>query len=104
MFSIGLKGIDAADADKVERLIIDTISASPTTGLILRPWKRRSTPSNFICAKTTPAHSRAASCSCCARCCVPGLHGRDPLSPLAFEAPLAAIKAAVAAGERYSRT
>ena len=26
MFSIGLKGIDAADADKVERLIIDTIS------------------------------------------------------------------------------
>ena len=29
------------------------------------------------------------------------LHGRDPLSPLAFEAQLAAIKAHVAAGERY---
>src|SRR5262249_42071622 len=29
------------------------------------------------------------------------LHGRDPLSPLAFEAPLAAIKAQIAGGERY---
>src|ERR1700756_2187408 len=29
------------------------------------------------------------------------LHGRDPLSPLAFEAPLAAIKTQVAGGERY---
>ena len=29
------------------------------------------------------------------------LHGGDPLAPLAFEAPLAAIKARVAAGERY---
>ena len=29
------------------------------------------------------------------------LHGHDPLSPLAFEGPLAAIKAQVACGERY---
>src|SRR5712692_887912 len=29
------------------------------------------------------------------------LHGRDPLTPLAFAAPLAAIKARVAGGERY---
>ena len=29
------------------------------------------------------------------------LHGRDPLTPLAFAAPLAAVKARVAAGERY---
>src|SRR5258708_36497188 len=29
------------------------------------------------------------------------LHGRDPLSPLAFDRPLAAIKAKVAGGERY---
>ena len=29
------------------------------------------------------------------------LHDRDPLAPLAFEAPLAAIKAKVAAGEPY---
>ena len=29
------------------------------------------------------------------------LHGRDPLSPLAFEGPLAAVKARVAGGERF---
>jgi Zn-dependent M16 (insulinase) family peptidase len=29
------------------------------------------------------------------------LHGRDPLAPLAFEAPLARVKARVASGERY---
>ena len=28
------------------------------------------------------------------------LHGRDPLGPLAFERPLAAIKARIATGER----
>src|SRR5258708_30558992 len=31
----------------------------------------------------------------------PWLHGRDPLSPLAFDRPLAAIKAKVAGEERY---
>jgi len=29
------------------------------------------------------------------------LHGRDPVSPLAFEGPLAAVKAQVAGGKRY---
>ncbi len=101
MFSIGLKGIDAADAEKVERLIIGTISGARRERASIRRRSRpRSTPSNSICARTTPARSRAASSSCCARCAT-WLHGRDPLSPLAFEAPLAAIKAQVAAGERY---
>ena len=99
MFSIGLKGIDAADADKVERLIIDTISGLAEKG---------STPTLEAALNTVEFHLRENNTGAFPRGIVfmlrslrSWLHGRDPLSPLAFEAPLAAIKAKVAAGERY---
>jgi presequence protease len=100
MFSIGLKGIDAADADKVERLIIDTISGLADKGI--------DPPTLEAALNTVEFHLRENNTGAFPRGIVfmlrslrSWLHGRDPLSPLAFEAPLAAIKARVAAGERY---
>src|SRR6266853_1017964 len=90
MFSIGLKGIDAADADKVERLITDTISGLAEKGI---------DPPTLEAALNTGAFPRGIVFML--RSLRSWLHGRDPLSPLAFEAPLAAIKTHVAAGERY---
>ncbi len=100
MFSIGLKGIDAADADKVERLIIDTITGLAEKGI--------DQPTLEAALNTVEFHLRENNTGAFPRGIVfmlrslrSWLHGRDPLSPLAFEAPLAAIKTKVAAGERY---
>jgi Zn-dependent M16 (insulinase) family peptidase len=100
MFSIGLKGIDATDADEVERLIIETITALADKGI--------DAPTLEAALNTVEFHLRENNTGAFPRGIVfmlrslrSWLHGRDPLSPLAFEAPLAAIKARVAAGEPY---
>ena len=89
-----------ADADKVERLIIDTISGLAENGI--------DPPTLEAALNTVEFHLRENNTGAFPRGIVfmlrslrTWLHGRDPLSPLAFEAPLAAIKAHVAAGERY---
>jgi len=100
MFSIGLKGINAADADKVERLIIETISGLANKGIDV--------PTLESALNTVEFHLRENNTGAFPRGIVfmlrtlrSWLHGRDPLSPLAFEAPLAGVKARVAAGEPY---
>jgi presequence protease len=100
MFSIGLKGIDAADADKVERLITETVAGLADQGI--------DPPTLEAALNTVEFHLRENNTGAFPRGIVfmlrslrSWLHGRDPLSPLAFEAPLAAIKARVAAGESY---
>ncbi len=103
MFSIGLKGIDAADAEKVERLILETISTLADKGI--------DPPTLDAALNTVEFHLRENNTGAFPRGIVfmlrslrSWLHGRDPLSPLAFEAPLAAIKSHVAAGEPYFET
>jgi presequence protease len=100
MFSIGLKGIDAADADKVERLIIETITGLADKGIDAPTLEAALNTVEFrLRENNTGAFPRGIVFML--RSLRSWLHGRDPLSPLAFEAPLAAIKARVAAGEPY---
>src|SRR4029077_19893221 len=93
---IGLKGIDAADAEKVERLIIDTICGLAESGIDHQTLEAALNTVEFhLRENNTGAFPRGIVFML--RSLRTWLHGRDPLSPLAFEAPLAAIKAHVAA-------
>jgi Zn-dependent M16 (insulinase) family peptidase len=100
MISIGLKGIDPVNADKIERLIADTISTLANKGIDpLTVDAALNTIEFRLRENNTGAFPRGIVFML--RALRSWLHGRDPLSPLAFEAPLAAIKAQVAGGERY---
>ena len=100
MFSIGLKGIDVGDADKVERLILDTFATLAAKGIDAGTLEAALNTVEFhLRENNTGAFPRGIVFML--RSLRSWLHGRDPLSPLAFAAPLAAIKAKVAAGEPY---
>jgi presequence protease len=100
MFSIGLKGIDPANAEKIERLIIDTVAALAKDGIDpLTVEAALNTVEFHLRENNTGAFPRGIVFML--RSLRTWLHGRDPLSPLAFAEPLAAIKTHVAGGERY---
>jgi presequence protease len=100
MFSIGLKGIDPADADKVERLIADTIGGLADRGIDpLTVEAALNTVEFALRENNTGSFPRGIVFML--RALRSWLHGRDPLTPLAFAAPLSAIKSRVAGGERY---
>src|ERR1700719_1102520 len=100
MFSIGLKGIDPADADKIERLIIDTIGGLADGGIDpLTVEAALNTVEFHLRENNTGSFPRGIVFML--RALRSWLHGRDPLTPLAFAAPLAAIKGRIAGGERY---
>ncbi len=98
-FSTGLKGIAAEDAERVEALVLDTLQALVTDGIepdmveaavntvefARRENNTGSMPRGIVLAWQA-LHAWA--------------YGGDPFGPLAFEAPLNAIKTRLAAGER----
>jgi presequence protease len=103
MFSIGLKGIDAADAGKIERLIDDTLEALAAKGIDSLTLEAALNTVEFrLRENNTGAFPRGIVFML--RSLGDWLHGRDPLAPIAFGAPLSAVKARVAAGERYFET
>jgi Zn-dependent M16 (insulinase) family peptidase len=98
-FSVGLKGVAEADAPEVEALILETLTTLARDGLDPATveasvntieFLRRENNSGiyprglFMLMQTLPTW----------------VHGGDPFSPLAFEAPLASIKARLAGRER----
>jgi Zn-dependent M16 (insulinase) family peptidase len=100
MVSIGLKGIDPINADKIERLITDTIGMLADKGIDPLTIEASLNTTEFrLRENNTGAFPRGIVFML--RALRSWLHGRDPLSPLAFDRPLAAIKAKVAGGERY---
>src|ERR1700720_4431955 len=100
MISIGLKGIDPINADKIERLMADTVSTLADKGIDpLTVDAALNTIEFRLRENNTGAFPRGIVFML--RALRTWLHGHDPLSPLAFEGPLAAIKAQVAGGERY---
>jgi Zn-dependent M16 (insulinase) family peptidase len=100
MFSIGLKGIDQADADKVEQLITDTLSGLAGRGIDpLTVEAALNTVEFHLRENNTGSFPRGIVFML--RALRSWLHGRDPLTPLAFAEPLAAIKGRIAGGDRY---
>jgi Zn-dependent M16 (insulinase) family peptidase len=100
MMSVGLKGIDPVDADKVERLIADTIGALADKGIDpLTVEASLNTVEFRLRENNTGAFPRGIVFML--RALRSWLHGRDPVAELAFDRPLAAIKAKAAGGKRY---
>jgi Zn-dependent M16 (insulinase) family peptidase len=98
-FSVGLKGIAESDADKVEALILDTLRGLVASGIDQATIEAALNTTEFsLREQNTGGFPRGLGLMLAAM--RPWLHGHDPLAPLAFEAPLAAIKKRLAAGER----
>lgn len=99
-FSAGLKGIDVADADAVERLILDTLTALVTEGIEAEMIEAAVNTVEFrLRENNTGGFPRGLALML--RSLTTWLYDQDPLAPLAFAAPLAAIQARLARGEPW---
>jgi len=99
-FSTGLKGIALEDADKVERLVLETLKKLVKEGIdpdmtaaAVNTYEFRLRENNF--------GSFPQGLVLMLRALSTWLHDDDPLKPLAFEAPLSAIKTQLEPGNRY---
>jgi Zn-dependent M16 (insulinase) family peptidase len=99
-FSTGLKGVAAENIEQVEKLIIDTLAQIALEGVDKDNIAAAINTLEFrLRENNTGSYPRGLVIML--RSLEPWLHGKDPLAPLAFEAPLQAIKDRLASGEPY---
>lgn len=98
-FSTGLKGIDAANADKVEALILDTLTRLASEGIDPATIEAAINTSEFS-SRELNTGSFPRGIALMLGSLVDWLHDGDPVEALAWEEPMQAIKARVSAGER----
>ncbi len=97
MASFGMKGIDPADGEKVEALILDTLKAVAENGFSAEQIEAATNTFEFsLRENNTGSFPRGMSWMFSAL--GTWLHGGDPLEPLHFEVPLAALKEKAGAG------
>ncbi len=100
MFSTGLKGIAAADTEKVEKLIVDTLNALVQDGIDPDMVEASLNTLEFnLREMNTGSYPRGLIVMLAALST--WLHGKDPFAALAFEAPLHGVKERLKAGESY---
>ena len=97
-FSVGLKGIDPADAAKVEDLALQTLERLANEGIAPDQVAAALNTVEFALRENNTG-SFPRGLSLMLRALHTWLYDGDPLAALRFEAPLEAIKAAVARGE-----
>jgi len=96
-FSTGLKGLADAAADKVEPLILDTLKHLVQEGIDPRTVEASMNTIEFrLRENNTGSFPRGLALML--RSLTTWLYGGDPLAPIRFEAPLAALKERVSAG------
>ncbi len=99
-FSTGMKGVAPADAEKVEPLILDTLAALARDGIDPEMIAASlNTIEFYLRENNTGSYPRGLGLLM--RSLDTWVHGRDPLAPLAFEVPLAAVKERAAAEPDY---
>lgn len=99
-FSTGLKGIQVEHAGQVEALIESTLRSLADDGIDPEMIAASLNTIEFrLRERNTGSFPRGLLFMLIAL--GTWLHGRNPLEPLAFEAPLASIKAKLAAGQPY---
>ncbi len=99
-FGVGLKGIAAADAEKVERLILDTLATLADEGLDREMIEAALNTTEFnLRENNTGRFPRGLALLM--RSLETWLYDGDPLAPLAFEAPLAQVKERLTADELF---
>jgi Zn-dependent M16 (insulinase) family peptidase len=100
MFSTGLKGIDPADADTIEALILNTLGKQAQAGIDPQTVEAALNTVEFSLRENNTG-SFPRGIAIMLRALNIWLYEGDPLAPLAFDTPLSAIKVRVAKGERY---
>ena len=98
-FTVGLKGIDEADADKVEALILDTLTRLADEGIDAETIEASVNSMEFALRENNTG-SFPRGIALMFRAMRTWLHGGDPLEPLQFEAPMQALKERLASGEK----
>jgi Zn-dependent M16 (insulinase) family peptidase len=96
--STGLKGMAEADAGRVEALVLDTLRTLAEDGLGADAIEAALNTVEFDLREMNTG-SFPRGLHLWLRSLTTWLHGGDPFAPMAFEAPLAALKARLAAGE-----
>lgn len=99
-FSAGLKGLAPVDVDKVEPLIMDTLTALARDGIDPEMVAASFNTIEFALRENNTGRF-PRGLFLLIRGLGTWLHGGDPLAPLAFEAPLAAVKERLAAEPDY---
>src|SRR5688572_10534627 len=102
-FTVGLKGIDEADASKVEALILDTLKQLAEEGIDKQTIESAVNTIEFALRENNTG-SFPRGIALMFRTMRTWLHGGDPLEPLQFEAPLAALKQDLDDGKRVFET
>ena len=102
-FTVGLKGIDEADADKVEALILSTLEKLANEGIDPLTIEAAINTAEFQMRENNTG-SFPRGIALMFRAMRTWLHGGDPLQPLAFEETLAALKGHLTAGARVFET
>lgn len=90
-FGVGLKGISAADADKVEALILQTLADLAEDG-IERDMVEAAVNTIEFSLRENNTGNFPRGLGLALRALSTWLYDRDPLAPLAFEEPLTAVK------------
>lgn len=102
-FAVGLKGIDPEEAGKVESLILDTLSRLAREGIEREMVEAAVNTIEFqLRENNTGRFPRGMSLMF--RAMSTWIHDGDPLGPLAFEAPLAAVKERLASDDGFLQT
>jgi Zn-dependent M16 (insulinase) family peptidase len=99
-FSAGLKGVAPDDAEKVEPLILDTLAELARDGFDPDMIAASVNTIEFALRENNTGRF-PRGLALFVRALGTWLHDRDPLAPLAFEAPLAAVKSRLAAEPDY---
>jgi Zn-dependent M16 (insulinase) family peptidase len=100
MFSVALKGLVETDGGKVEALILDTLRELANGGIEADMIEAGVNSLEFSMRENNTG-SFPRGISLMFRSLSTWLHGGDPFDPLAFEGPLANVKAAIAADPNY---
>lgn len=98
-FSVGMKGIDPANAGQVEELILRTLAELAEQGIDPETVAAAFNTFEFSLRENNTG-SFPRGLVLMLRALGTWLYDDDPIAPLRFEAPLAAVRAAVANGER----
>lgn len=97
-FSVGMKGMSTDDTAKVEELILKTLGELAEGGIDPDTVAAAMNTAEFSLRENNTG-SFPRGLSLMLRSLGSWLYERDPLEPLRYEQPLAALKAAIAAGE-----
>lgn len=99
-FSVGMKGVADANVEQVESLIVTTLQTLADEGIDPEMVEAAVNTIEFsLRENNTGSYPRGLSLML--RALTTWLYNRDPLMPLAYEAPLAAVKANLAADGTY---